>query len=300
MLNIKPIIVNGFGRGGTNILMNILLSHPATAMPSGELNKVIKGGGMGDGLIRRVFKKALYDLPIRTAVGDVFDRFDFNRRKNLPDFVCNYIDLVFWLEKQFSKHEGHNKWKNQTTLYTSSELRKGRLLVKAHNGLVFFNDVFRAMYPDIRFVTVVRDGHAVCESLMRRGWNIKDAANLYAAVGEEILLNSNQKDYLIIKFEEIIQDPLKAIENIYTHCGLDSRTCEKFRLQHKSVASKGSAKSVLHGAYDRQVAWFNRDELVRYFKPDVNANQIERLSNEHLQIIQDVAGGTIARLGYRK
>jgi hypothetical protein len=35
MLNKKPIIVNGFGRGGTSILMNLLLSHPVVAMPSG-------------------------------------------------------------------------------------------------------------------------------------------------------------------------------------------------------------------------------------------------------------------------
>ena len=299
MLNKSPIVINGFGRGGTNILMNLLLSHPSLAMPSGELNKVIKGGAMGEKRIKKIYKKLFYDMVIRLLAGDIFDRFNFKKRDKISYFVKVYVDRILWQEKQRARHESHNKWKNEAEHYTADELRKARLVLKAHNGLIFMNDMFRSMYPEVRFVVIVRNGYAVCESLIRRGWRLEEAARLYDLVGREILANKQKNDCLLVKFEDVLIDPLDLIEKIYSHCKLDSSACAKFRLQHKSFASKDSDESILQGEYDRQVVWFNRNELVTYFKPDVNTNQIRRLSSEQIANIERIAGETISRLGYK-
>ena len=298
MLNKQPIIVNGFGRGGTNILMNFLLSHPDVVMPSGELNKVFKGGGMGDRYLRRRYKKLFYDFPLKIICGDIFDRFSYSHRKPIPEIAQKYIDFVLWLEKQFANHEGHNKFKEKDISYTNKELRGARLVVKAHNGLVFMDEIFRGMYKDIRFVAVVRNGYAVCEGRMRRGQSIKEAAVLYKAVGDEIARNSDKEDYLIVQFEDILANPLEVIERIYKHTYLNVNDVSRFRLQHKSVAVKGTKESVLQGSYDRQLVWFERDDFKSHFNPDVNINQIERLSADDRQYLRDSIGETMIKLGY--
>jgi len=43
MLNVKPIFIVGFQRGGTGILMNLLLSHPNVCTPRGETHQVFRG-----------------------------------------------------------------------------------------------------------------------------------------------------------------------------------------------------------------------------------------------------------------
>src|SRR5690554_6419900 len=101
MLNKKPVIVNGYGRGGTNILMNLLLSHSDLVMPTGEMNKVIKGGALGEGVIKKIYKKILYDFPLRAMCrGDYFNRFALTERSELSNIAQKYIDYIFWIEKQ--------------------------------------------------------------------------------------------------------------------------------------------------------------------------------------------------------
>lgn len=298
MLNKKPIIINGYSRGGTNILLNILLSHPGTASPSGELHSVFKGGGIGYGKIRNKFKQYVYDYPVRLMCGDVFNRFSYHDRGSIPEMAMKYIDFVLWIEKQFASHESHNKWKDKNNLYTRKERRDARLVVKAHSGLIFLNHIFRKMYDDARFVAVVRNGYAVCEGLMRRGRTIEEAVELYNAVGNEIARNAVEGDYLIVKFEDIITNYLEGIERIYQHCHLQTEECIHFRFQHKPLAAKGTKKAVLYGDYDRQLVWLARHEIKNFFKLDVNTNQIERLSSNNRIFLDNHIRETMRKLGY--
>ena len=56
----------------------------------------------------------------------------------------------------------------------------------------------------------------------------------------------------------------------------------------------------MHGDYDRQVEWFDRERLVAYFKPDVNKNQVNRLNADQVKIIDSIAGETIAAFSYSR
>lgn len=253
---------------------------------------------MEDGFLRRRYKRFFYDFPLRMLCEDIFDRFSYRHRKSIPEVAQKYIDFVLWLEKQFATHENHNKWKSKDIPYMKKELRAARLVVKAHNGLVFVNDIFRDMYKDIRFIAVVRNGYAVCEGRMRRGWRIEEAARFYKAVGDEIARNSDKDDYLIVQFEEILAKPLEMIAHIYKHFDLNLNECSLFRLQHKPIAAKGTKGSVLYGDYDRQLAWFTRTELKYFFKPDVNTIQIERLSADDRQFLKNSIEETMIKLGY--
>ncbi|MEX0660706.1 MAG: sulfotransferase [Candidatus Woykebacteria bacterium] len=298
MYNKEPVIVNGFGRGGTNILMNLLLSHKHLAAPSGELNKVIKGGARGENKGKKWFKKLIYEYPIKLRTKqDLFDRLSLDSRYVPSESILRYIDWILYREKLKALHESKNLWKSPELYYTKKELKQARLTFKAHNGLIFLNDMFREMYPDAKFICIVRNGLSVIEGQMRRGRPLTEMANLYNEVGKLMLKNSNNEDYLIVRFEDIIEKPLKMINQIFEHCGLDISDCEHFRLQHKSLVGK-NGKTKFKGAYDRQLVWYTKNELENHFDTSVNKNQLNRLHEEDLKKIKDIVGDTLLKLGY--
>ena len=45
MFNQKPIFIVAFARGGSNILLNLLRSHPEVCSPRGETHEVFRGKG---------------------------------------------------------------------------------------------------------------------------------------------------------------------------------------------------------------------------------------------------------------
>ena len=127
MLNHKPIIINGFSGGGTNIMMNIMLSHPDTAAPTGELHKVFKGGSKiyEKYIGRKSYKKYIYDMPIKLLSGQDIFRIDLFESRDIPNtVVMKYIDWILFREKQKAFHPSHNLFKNPGTFYTKDELKK--------------------------------------------------------------------------------------------------------------------------------------------------------------------------------
>ena len=68
-LSKAPIFINGFGSGGSNILVNLLLSHPEVCSPSGETQNVFRGGSRIESLARSVYKRVFYHIPI-TVMSD--------------------------------------------------------------------------------------------------------------------------------------------------------------------------------------------------------------------------------------
>ena len=278
--------------------MNLLLSHPDVVAPHGELHHVFKGGALNEKKMSGFYKKIFYDLPLKLMSGkDIFRRVSFWPRKIPNEIVLTYIDWILYREKQKATDESYNLWKNPANKYTKDEIADSRLTFKAHDGLVFCNDIFRKMYPDARFVAIVRNGFAVCEGHIRRGYSVEKAAMRFTKTGEEIARNFSNPDYLCIKFEDILTEPLKSIQSIYIHCGLDINKCQYFRLQHKATVS-ANGKSILKGDYDRQLEWYTPDEINRYFVSDVNKNQISRLTADEINYLTKAIGPTMQKLNY--
>ena len=68
-----PIFLLGIQRGGTNQVLNVLRSHPATYWPGGELHEVFRPRSLyGEGP-RRAARKLLRYAPILLTAGDILD-----------------------------------------------------------------------------------------------------------------------------------------------------------------------------------------------------------------------------------
>ena len=295
MLNRAPIFINGFSYGGTDLIVNILASHPEVCLLSGETDEVFHS--KSPELAGRIIRRAAA-WPLEMLAGGELTRttYLFDRRP-LPRLALRYLDLIFYMDKLTSPK---NNYKSEGVRYTLSEVRASRFLAKSVNGTVLVNDIFASAYPDATFIAIVRDGLALCESYTRRGRSADKIGAMYDRVSRKMLEYSGTiESYHIVRFEDMVADPVGFMRTVYAYAGLDPAAVTKVRLQSKPVThSDGTRKYVFGSGADREVNWFPVEDLPRHIIGNANENQRLRLSDKDRDAFLGVAGGAMKELGY--
>ena len=295
MLNKAPIFVNGFSFGGTNMIVNLLASHPDVCWLSGETHEVFysKPRKKMDKWVRRT----VY-FPIEVFSGrHIFGRECLEPRRDLSSLMMRYVDLLFFLDKMKTDR---NEFKSEQKRYSREEVRNSRFLAKNVNGVVLASSQFARMYPDATFFALVRNGLALCEGYVRRGWAPGDAGKMYEIVCQKMIEDSRTiPNYYIVRFEDMVSDPVGFMKKIYGNAGLDESKVEKVRLQAKrSMNSDGTRSYTFGGSKDRETHWFTIAELRNYVRKGVNENQIDRLCLQDRDAFLNQAQGSMELLGY--
>jgi hypothetical protein len=301
MLNEKPIFLNCFARGGSNLLVNLLLSHPYICNSSGETHKVFKPGTPFDKGWLRIKKRFFYDYPIRLIVGqDIFNPFLLNPRKPVPFFVRERIDRLFYEGRFLNKIPEQNLYQYEGVEYTDEELAKCRLLTKGINGLVYTVELFREMYPDAVFIALTRNGLAICEGRYRRHqYPPEKMAHEYKLVIEQMLKYEREMpNYHIMRYEDMASDPIKFVRKLYSKVGLDIEEVLKFRLESRPIMTANGTHRRIRGSYDRQLFWYKLEELNQHIKSDINKNQLKNLNPKVKDRFLIIAEEVMQRLGY--
>ncbi len=98
MLNKKAIFIVSFAYGGSNILLNLLRSHPDVCSPRGEFNEVFKGK-RDEPFSTRLAKKLRY-FPCVIAEGrDIFGFNDWTPRRPFSPLTQRVVDRILFDEK---------------------------------------------------------------------------------------------------------------------------------------------------------------------------------------------------------
>jgi hypothetical protein len=297
--NRAPIFVNGFAYGGSNILVNLLLSHPNLCFPSGETQKVFRGGASVEPLWRTFYKRIAYNLPVTAAVGPGFFSTDnIDPRPLLGALSQRFIDHVLYYERFAARHERHNRFVSEGREYSRGEIAAARVLCKNLNGLIQLTDNFAAMYPDATFFGLVRNGLALCQGYVRRGRSAREFGRMYALLAQKMVDDAQARpNYHIVRFERIVANPIAEMTEIYRLANLDIKAITKIRLQMKATLSE-SGRHELASGYDRQLVWYTPEQLGSYFKPDIDNIQIAQLADDDRIAFLDQAAPAMKRLGY--
>ncbi len=298
MLNQDAIFVNGFSRGGTTILTNLLASHPDVCLV-GETHHVFKGHRITDSPWRVLSKCLRHDVPILVGHGqDFFSPRLIKPRKQLSLWAKKRIDRILYREKLRSQHPLLNLYKSPDVVYTQDELVQARLLCKNIDGMIYANDTFVEMYPDAAFFGLVRNGLAVCEGHLRRGRPAAETGWRYQLLVDKMLRDAKELPrYQIMRFEDLICNPVQTLQSLYSHVGLDLEKLRQLRMQVRRVMdAQGNHR--LNGASEWNVVWLEPSELPSYFQQDVDQNQIKRLSQADRDAFLKQAGSAMERLGY--
>ena len=298
MLNREPIFIVAFAYGGSNILLNLLRTHPDVCSPRGELNEVFKGKA-AESITTRLAKKLRY-LPCVIGEGqDVFRPNDWVARKPFSKRTQNRVDRILFQEKLRARDASQNLYKSEGVEYSDQEIAEGRLLSKNLNGLIHVTDELMKMYPDATFLALVRNGFAVCEGHSRRGYDLERFCRNYELGCQKMIADANRHpNYHLLRYEEIIADPLESLRSIYRLAHLDVNKVKKVRLETKKVMRSDGSHGYVHGAKERQVMWYPLEEFDKHFRPDANENQIKRLSKEQQATIVNHCEKSLRHFGY--
>ena len=298
MLNKNPIFIVSFAYGGSNILLNLLRSHPEVCSPRGELNEVFKGR-REEPSSTRLAKKLRY-FPCVIAEGrDVFGFNDWDPRRPFKVFTHRIVDRILFDEKLRAINPSQNFYKYEDAKYTKEEIKISRLLSKNLDGLTFVTPELARMYPDAVFFGLVRNGFAICEGHARRGYDLETIAKNYEK-GCLLMLEHSQaiSNYHIVRYEDMIASPLETLKKIYRLAGLDIAQVKKIRLQDKRVVEKDGSHPVVHQAEWKKMIWYDLDELDKHFRRDANENQIRRLTEEQKSLILKHCSASLEKFGY--
>jgi hypothetical protein len=301
MLNEAPIFVNAFARGGSTILVNLLLSHPNVCYLSAETHKVFRGGARFDLRWHSLYRRIRYELPLLLGSGDaLFRPRILAPRRELSQRARRHIDWVLYREKLNARDGRHNRFVREGTAYTDSQIAQARVLCKNVNGIVMMTDNFAAMYPDATFFGLIRNGLALCEGYVRRGIAAEDCAQMYRLlVGKMFSDASRLRNYHIVRFEDLTRDPVAAMQVLYRHARLDFEAVEKVRMQLQFRPTTSiSGEHRLERSFDRQIAWYAKADLPSLFRTDIDRIQAARLSARHREAFLKIAGDTMEMLGY--
>lgn len=293
MLNKKPIFVNGFQRGGTNLFVNIYASHPQVSTVGMEMHEMFYG--VGSNPLSKVLNR-LINLPVILFSKNYFKISNLNSRLNPPKWVQRSMDWQLYLHKLLASE---NYRKGQQGRYSLNEVAQSRIVVKNVNGVVMISRHLEKYYPDAVFISIIRNGYALCEGFLRRGWDARIFGEMYQTVSDAIWKDSRENPkHLVVKFEDLVEDPGAMLEKLYDHAGLSKSELHFFRMHAKAAMRQDGTRDYLFGGGDRQEIWLPLDEFEHYFMRDVNQNQISQLREEQKRDFLEAAQKAMDMWGY--
>lgn len=294
MLNKSPIFVNGFQRGGTNILINLVSSHPSVQTLGAEVHQIFYGHEQEP--LKKWVRRFFYAPVFIAARRHVFWPYRLYERDPLAYPVAQYIDLLLYWNKITARNV---RYRNGSARLSFKDKAWARMACKCVNGVVLATPIFAHMYPDATFIALVRNGLALCEGFMRRGWSAERIGRMYQTVCERMIYDADHlENYHIVRFEDLLADPVGTTGKIYEYAGLNVNETKKFRLQAKKSMDKTGRRSATFGSREKETQWCNLEDIGNYLRKDVNENQIARLSERDKAEFLQYAHASMSHFGY--
>jgi hypothetical protein len=271
--NTKVIIVNGLRRGGTNIMWNILQSHPRVCSPILETGEILFGHifKKSRALVRFALRHpAVYKTPAGRLLHRVTDRhFAQWKLKNLDD--------------------SERCMKSEREQYTRDEVDSAALCLKSVNEDIALSGFFHHYYEPAFSFGLIRNGFAVCEGLIRRGKTPRQAGIAYCRSGQDLIRQQRICGrFKIMKFEDILKDPFGSAREMFTFAELTPARIDTLRLRSKKILSGGSGHTVRMGMESKKY-WFDSERISDILAYDIDRIQESALSKRERDVFQHYA-----------
>ncbi len=246
-----PIVIYGAPRSGTTYLVEILNRHPDIAITSET----------------RLFVWAHRAL---TGITDEFYSL-FKEKERFVEYLWREMpDLIREFYAELS--DGRPFWGDKNPHYAS----------RNSEGCL---DTIMKLFPETRFIHIVRDGRDVVGSILAKRWESFETAHEwwinYTAIGSTFGQSLPIPHYLEFRYEDLVQDDLAMASRILAFLGVDIHpSVEEF------CKSQGEQRSPIN-------------EPTRDLNADVSASRWEDLlsPSERLRSLDLLEEGLL-RYGY--
>mgnify|MGYP006294639927 FL=1 len=258
----KVIVVCGFARGGTNILWNIIQSHPEIVAPLYETGQIFRR----DKLLRILsWNHQIWDSSWTS--------------KLIYNKIHNY--------KMESLRHPFNSYVNEHQKYKKESMAASIPCLKSVNKDIFLTDLLSSSYSNFYFIFLMRDVYALCESYRRRGANIPKFFRMYSRVLKKLQsIPVDIPNYCCVDFEDILHDPFRVSEKLFEFLEVSPSRLPKIRLKSKRVVSTGGHHSVIYGS-EGEKYWFSPTTIRDAIDSRVDSLQSNRLDSMTKNYIED-------------
>jgi hypothetical protein len=275
----EPIFLVGAPRSGTTLLQYMMGSHPNVSIPTGESHFMIpiyrdreKFGNLKEKYDVRKVLEAMYSINPEFLDTDLQGlRFDINSLSNdLWSSGCDTIPKIFnELYSMNARGEGKLRWGDKTPYY------------------VLHMKTLKEMFPDAKFIHIIRDGRDAALSMLRRKndlkiFNIYHAAKIWkrfvqegATTGKEL----GSDVYFEFRFEDLLLDPEFVVHDI---CRFIKEPYTDSIINYNPAKDPHGKTPLLKGPIDKS-----------------NCNKWKsQMKKTHIRIFEGVAGKTLSQCGY--
>ena len=275
MKNGKVIVLSGYCYGGTNIVWNILQSHPQICSPIRETGQLFHDS---------TFLRFCHALPNRL----------------LSPFLLKKMDAVFSKLKLSNLSHEDNKYVAEGVHYEPHQVEEAALCFKSVNYDINLTDELLKVYPDLYFIALSRNGYSLCDGYLRRGYSAAEFGRIYREIAE--LMDRYSKRiprFKLMKFEDALADPFGAAEDLYRFVEVQPAEIKSLRLKVKKTINGDGEHAVSYGTEKRKY-WFTRDSVRDLLDPRIEEIQMERLPTQSTRDFDRVAGAALDYFGYAR
>lgn len=213
-MTVFPFLV-GCGRSGTTLLRSMFTFHPEVAIPY-ESYFVVSMGRPA----HRVWYETEEGFALETFLGDLFRQFGF-RHWNLPEREVrqtltesppgSYAGAVRQVFALYARRQGKRRYGDKTANY------------------VLDVPLLAELFPEARFVHLIRDGRDVALSWLDTGWEfgpqtVEEAAlywRYYVQRGRRAGAQIGGERYRELRYEDLIDHPGDALRDLCAFLELD-------------------------------------------------------------------------------
>jgi sulfotransferase family protein len=273
----NPIFIIGTERSGTNLLRLILNSHSSIAVPHPpHIMKLF-------GPIERLYGDLRDDRNFRRLIGDICRMVELHPYpwEIKPDRERvfrraadrNLISVYFAIYDQYLAYSGKKRWACKSTFM-----------------IEHVPDILR-YHPGARFIFMVRDGRDVAvssKSSIFNHYHVFYTAQRWKReqrLGLSWLSRLPADQILLLKYEDLIREPLNAAKGI---CSFLGERFEGAMLEHHRTAEAKKSGSLC-------VSWENTSQPVI----SGNAEKFRKhLSKKEIRLFEAIAFNELGDLGY--
>jgi hypothetical protein len=254
----RAIVINSFGRSGSNILANMIGSSPSILMIINEFWQFYYNG---INFPPKVYRR------LGIAPGKCVSRMMFSGtrfRARLGDSIRESCETDYQLRK-----ERGISFDPVTTL-----------LFKVTEYDIFLNREIEKMFDRAIFIGLIRNGYGLCESWKRRGMPAKMAGKVYNQIAGQMIEEQNsRRDYMLVRFEDLAFNPLAVLDRLYERLALSLPHEDSYIYRPKGFGpGQETASSGV-----RRMRTVHRSYWQSLLARDINAAAIERLTREDFE-----------------
>ncbi|MCB0429393.1 MAG: sulfotransferase [Flavobacteriales bacterium] len=278
----KRILINGFAKGGTNVLWNILQSHPQVCSSTYELNEIFGNRSGKNKIVSKLVYSRRFSWPVVGTVMRSMVKHELQRCK-----ILNATDE-------------DNRFREEGVPYNRQEVENSVLCVKGVNEDIRMTGLLNRVYSEVYNIGLIRNGYAIAESWLRNGNRKAEEVGRYYRTYCERMLEDAQKypNYRVVKFEDMLAEPFRVGEELFSFASLKPETVKKLRLKVKRTLAEDGSHKARFGELNRKY-WFGQEEIASVLQPGINRIQAGRLTPEQRAAFEKEAMPMLTYFNYQ-